>query len=110
MESVNHHRKDFDTLVDALNDLNRRGYSGNLKLGADYLEETERALTLYPENFRVVESYRFEGMTDPADNSVVYAIESNDGEFKGVLVTAYGTYADEISPELIRALEIDEQH
>ncbi len=110
MESVNHHRKDFDTLVDALNDLNKRGYAGNLKLSADYLEEPERALTLYPEHFRVVESYRFEGMTDPADSAVVYAIESNTGDFKGVLVTAYGVYADEISPELIRALEIDEQH
>lgn len=110
MGNVNRHRKDFDTLVETLNDLSRRGYSGNLKLRSDYLEEPEKQLMLYPEQFKVVESYRFEGMSDPADNSVVYAIESNDGFFKGVLVNAYGVYTDTTSSELIRKLNIEEQH
>lgn len=110
MESVNHHRKDFDTLVEALQDLNRRGYSGNLKLRDDFLEETERKLMLYPSNFIVVESYRFEGPSDPGDNTVVYAIESNEGDFKGVLVSGYGAYSDGVSSELIKKLNITEQH
>lgn len=110
MDSVNHHRKDFDTLVDALNDLSKRGYSGNLKLREDFLEETERKLVLYPSNFKVVESYRFEGPSDPGDNVVVYAIESNEGDFKGVLVSGYGVYTDGASSELIEKLEIDNYH
>jgi hypothetical protein len=110
MESVNHHRKDFDTLVEALQDLNNRGYSGNLKLRDDFLEESERKLMLYPSNFTVVESYRFEGPSDPGDNTVVYAIESNDGDFKGVLVSGYGAYFDSASAELIKKLEITHYH
>lgn len=110
MENNNEHRKDFDTMVEALNDLNKRGYTGNLKLRTDYLEESEKNLVLYPQNFKVVECYRFEGMTDPADNSVIYAIESNTGDFKGVLVNAYGVYTDDASSELIKKLDITEQH
>lgn len=110
MDSINHHRKDFDSLVDALNDLNKRGYSGNLKLREDFLEETERNLVLYPSNFKVVESYRFEGPSDPADNCVVYAIESNSGDFKGVLVSGYGVYFDGASKDLIERLNIDNMH
>ena len=110
MKSVNEHQRDFDTLVEALNDLNKRGYSGNLKLRENYLEESAKQLKLYPEQFKVVESYRFEGMTDPGDNSVVYAIESNEGDFKGVLVNAYGVYTDSASSELIKKLNITEQH
>jgi hypothetical protein len=42
-------------------------------------------------------------MTDPADNSVVYAIESDNGT-KGVLVNAYGVYADTLSADMITKL------
>jgi hypothetical protein len=42
-----------------------------------------------PEDFEIVEVYRFEGNSDPADEAVVYAIESNRGH-KGVLVNGYG--------------------
>lgn len=107
---LNHHRKGFDTLVEALADLSKRGYSGNLKLHGNALREEEKELMLYPETFKVVESHRFEGMSDPDDNSVVYAIESLDGKFKGVLVNAYGVYSNGISSELIRKLEIDTFH
>lgn len=110
MESVNEHQRDFDTLVEALEDLNKRGYSGNLKLREEFLEEPERKLMLYPANFKVVECYRFEGPSDPGDNSVVYAIESNSGDYKGVLVNAYGAYSDGASSELIKKLDITEHH
>lgn len=107
---MEHHRKGFDTMVEALNDLAGRGYSGNLKLREHYLEDEERKLMLYPEHFKVVESYRFEGMSDPEDNSVIYAIESLDGSFKGVLVNAYGAYAERASSDMIRKLEIETYH
>ncbi len=110
MDNMEHHRKGFDTMVEALNDLAKRGYSGNLKLREHYLEDEERKLMLYPEHFKVVESYRFEGMSDPEDNSVIYAIESLAGDFKGVLVNAYGAYAERASSDMIRKLEIETYH
>ena len=110
MDNMEHHRKGFDTMVEALNDLTKRGYSGNLKLREHYLEEEERKLMLYPEQFKVVETYRFEGMSDPEDNSIIYAIESLDGTFKGVLVNAYGAYAERASSDMIRKLDIETYH
>lgn len=110
MDNMEHHRKGFDTMVEALADLAKRGYKGNLSLREHYLEDAEAQLMLYPEHFKVVEAYRFEGMSDPEDNSVVYAIESLDGKFKGVLVNAYGAYAERASSDMIRKLNIDEYH
>ena len=37
--------------------------------------------------------YRFEGTSDPDDMSIVYALEGSDGT-RGILVDAFGTYAD----------------
>ena len=45
------------------------------------------------------EVHRFEGNTDPEDESVLYAIRTPDG-LHGTLVGAFGTYADEMSVEM----------
>ncbi len=72
-------------------------------LAGNYVACKELSLTLHPEQFTIREYYRFEGMTDPADSSVVYAIESDHG-VKGVLVNAYGVYADSLSSDMITKL------
>ncbi len=95
--------KQFETLTDALSDLKERGYVYNFNLTGNYLECKELDLTLHPEQFAIAEYYRFEGPTDPADNSVVYAIEADNGT-KGVLVNAYGVYADSLSADMITKL------
>ena len=41
----------------------------------------------------VVDFMRFEGASDPADNTILYVIETTDG-VKGTLIDAYGSYAD----------------
>jgi hypothetical protein len=93
----------YEILTDALADLQERGYVYNFNLAENVLEFKELNLTLHPEQFSITEYYRFEGMTDPADNSVVYAIESDAGA-KGVLVNAYGVYADSLSSDMITKL------
>jgi len=42
---------------------------------------------------KIVGFSRFEGDSDPGDNSIVYMIETKDGK-RGTLVDAYGVYAD----------------
>jgi len=37
--------------------------------------------------------YRFEGISNPDDMSVIYAVETDDGT-RGTLIDAFGTYAD----------------
>ena len=55
------------------------------------------------EDFDVDETHRFEGMSSTDDNSVLYAISSKDG-IKGLLVDAYGVYAENISEAMRRKL------
>ena len=43
-------------------------------------------------------------MSDPDDQSIVYAISSLDGHIKGILVNAYGPTASALTQELVRKL------
>jgi len=99
----------YDTVTAALTDLVNRGYNLDFNLTSEALECKSINLQLMPEEFEIEEVYRFEGMTDPADSSVVYAISSNLGNLKGVLVDGYGVYAENISPELLNKLKIHHQ-
>lgn len=46
-----------------------------------------------PDELLILKVYRFEGISDPNDMSVLYTIKTNDGK-KGLLVDAFGTYAE----------------
>jgi hypothetical protein len=48
---------------------------------------------LRPEDLVIREVHRFEGISDPDDMAVVYAIESTAG-VQGALIDAFGVYAD----------------
>lgn len=96
-----------DTMVGTLEDLKEQGFTYDFNLTAHSLEvhkDDGICLTLSPEDFNIVQVYRFEGMTDPSDMSILYAIESKDG-LKGTLVSSYGVYADAMSNEMIRKLD-----
>ena len=95
----------YDTLTEALNDLKERGYTEDFSLRPYCLECKAKEIEIHPENFVVDEFYRFEGMTNPDDNSVLFAITSSDG-LKGTLVDAYGVYAENLSPEMSTSLHL----
>jgi hypothetical protein len=61
---------------------------------------------LTPDQFHVDQLHRFEGMTSPDDSAILFAISSSQG-VKGLLVDAYGMYADALSPTMIKKLTID---
>ncbi len=42
-----------------------------------------------PQDVSIVNHYRFEGMSDPGDNNILYEIATSDG-MQGILVTPYG--------------------
>lgn len=97
----------YDTVSAAVNGLKTRGYETDFNL-------SENCLICHGDkydvnDFEIVEVYRFEGNTDPADEAVVYAIESLNGK-KGVLVTGYGTSAEGVSAEMAKKLTIGREH
>jgi hypothetical protein len=97
--------KSYNTVTEALADLKKRGYTEDFNLKPHCLHCESMNIQVNPENFTVDEFYRFEGMSNPDDNSIVFAISSDHG-VKGTLVDAYGMYADNLSEPMIRKLAI----
>ncbi len=95
--------KTYDTLTEALEGLRKEGFIQDYNLKHDYLHCQPDDVELRPADFDIVNVYRFEGMTDPGDETVLYAIEAKNGN-KGTLVDAYGMYAEAISTEMAQKL------
>ena len=98
--------KTFETLSEAISHLKKNGYHEDFNLHPDWIECIPLDLRLKPEQFHIDEVHRFEGMTNPDDNEVLYAISSSGG-VKGLLIDAYGVYSQSISPEMLQKLKID---
>lgn len=96
----------YDTVSEAVKGLKQRGYSIDFNLEADRISCKDPLLSLHPSEFVITEVYRFEGNSDPADEAIVYAIESGKGP-KGVLVNGFGPTADEIGEEMVEKLRIN---
>lgn len=47
-----------------------------------------------PSEVNILEHFRQEGQSDPGDMSVIYGLQTQDGH-KGVLIDAFGTYANQ---------------
>ena len=95
--------KSYDTLTEALNGLRQEGFTQDYNLKSDCLYCQSDNVELRPADFDIVDVYRFEGMTDPGDETVLYAIEAKNGG-KGTLVDAYGAYAEAITPDMAEKL------
>ena len=93
----------YQTVTEAVAALSKRGYDANFNLTKEYLACSEHNLQLRADEFAIDETYRFEGETDPGDEMIVYAVSSHGG-VKGILVNAYGPYADEASADIIAKL------
>ena len=97
----------YDTVTEAVNELQKRGYTCdfNLNHDVDFLICNKTSTSLSPEDFDIDEIHRFEGDTDPGDETIVYAISSLDKEVKGIVVNAYGMYADSAASRIVKYLD-----
>lgn len=99
-------RYTYDTLSEAVNDLVIRGYT------TDFLIQEERecllckdnSLELSPEDFMIDEVYRFEGISDPGDESIVFAISSRNHNVKGLVINSFGADFGYRSSKLVEHL------
>ena len=93
----------YDTVTDAVNGLKKRGFTLDFNLEENCIVCQEGKFE--PDKFEITEVYRFEGDSDPADEAVVYGIESSNG-LKGVLVNGYGISADAMTSDMAQKLNI----
>jgi hypothetical protein len=96
--------EDMKTLASCLNKLVLDGYTEDFKVNEKGLYSLQTEKLYKPEDVHVVNFYRFEGASDPADNSILYAIETGEG-IKGTLIDAYGPYAEPLVTTFMKKVE-----
>jgi hypothetical protein len=84
--------KTYETMTEALEDLQKRGFTANFGFLNNTFQALDSGKAFQAGDLTIVEHHRFEGVSDPDDMSVVYAIEAADGT-RGILVDAFGVYA-----------------
>lgn len=100
-------RKNYDTVTEAMADLKSLGYTLDFSILTDEKECLichSTSTVLSPDEFEIDSFYRFEGDSDPGDEMIVYAISSIKNNVKGVVVNAYGMYADNASSKIVKKL------
>jgi hypothetical protein len=88
-----------------LSNLEEQGFRDQYKLEKGRLHCLTTGSIFSPQDVKAVNFYRFEGVSDPDDMAILYAIETKDGR-KGTLIDAYGFYADEEIGEFMQNVEI----
>lgn len=94
----------YDTLSEAIEGLKAEGYTEDFNLKRSCIECTTLNLELSPDESEIDQQLRFEGMSNPDDSSILYAISSTNNRVKGLLVDAYGVYADSLTQEMVEKL------
>lgn len=95
----------LSTLSEQMDALYKEGYTLDLSIDGNKLKATDIANQAYePEEVSIDHTFRFEGQSNPADMSILYAISLPDGE-KGQLVDSYGTYNSADISAFIKAVE-----
>lgn len=96
--------RSYDTLSQAVNDLQARGYTDELTLHDECVICNGGNTALHPDDFIIDEFHRFEGESNPSDESIVYAISSAKHDVKGVLVNAFGPGASSLNQAMVAKL------
>lgn len=96
-------RSHYGTITEAIELLRKEGYTIDFNLEQNCI--VCHPDKFHPEDFEIVDVYRYEGDTDPADETTVYAIESKTG-LKGILVNGYGPSSNSMSAAMLNKLKI----
>ncbi|MES2417382.1 MAG: hypothetical protein V4541_04290 [Bacteroidota bacterium] len=87
---------EMNTLSQVLEKLRLSGKDNEIRMSDHGKMQSVSLNKIYaPEELTIIKTYRFEGMSDPADSSVLYIVSDKDKE-TGYILDAYGTYSDNV--------------
>ncbi len=101
---MNSTTEDMKTPASCINKLVGEGYTLNFRVVENGMTDDHSDHIYTPEEVEITDFYRFEGASDPDENSILYAIRTMDGK-KGTITDAYGTYADPTVTRFIKLIE-----
>jgi hypothetical protein len=85
--------KNFDTISEATRQLQLQGFTDRFEMEGDRLKNLETGDTYSPDELKILEMHRFEGISNPSDMSILFAVETADGR-RGNIISSYGTYGN----------------
>ena len=98
----------YDTLTEALHDLEDRGFTHEFEFNQTGCYDSETGHRLLPDDMKILEHHRFEGESSSGDSSVVYAVECSDGT-KGSIIDSYSIYSNSFLTEFLKQVELMEE-
>lgn len=76
------------------------GFKDQYRIADGELENLSSKKRYAPNEVMILREHRYEGMSNPADMSILYVIETLDGS-KGTLLASYGATADNLVNEFM---------
>ena len=92
------------TITDITRQLLEKGFTEDFIMSNDDLKAKSTGDLFKPSEVQIVKHYREEGTTDPADMSIVYAVETSNG-IKGTIVVGYGPNSDTPFSDFMQKVE-----
>lgn len=97
-------KESFGTLSETINSLIKLGYIHDFNIQEECIVCHHANIKLLPSEFQIDKVYRFEGVSNPDDQSILYVISSSKFNVKGVLVNGYGISFDEETSKVVEKL------
>lgn len=79
--------------IDKLQFYQSKGYTSNYKMQDGKLLDIENGISFSSDEIVIVDEYRYEGMSNPSDMSILYVLEVAH-KSKGIILMPYGPSAD----------------
>lgn len=94
----------YETVTEAIQSLRDLGYTADFNLQPNGIACNAAHSFFLPSEFVIDKVFRFEGITDPADEMILYAISALSENKKGLLLDGYGVYSDQLTNEMVNKL------
>lgn len=87
-------------IAEAIIDLQLRGFDQDFVIKNEHILCVQDSELISPDDFEVIDTYKFDGAKRQRDNYVIYAIRSMHNNLKGILLTSYSTFNKGLSIHL----------
>jgi hypothetical protein len=84
--------------------LQEKGFNEEFQIAGEGLKALSSGKIYQPQDLKILEHFRYEGITNPDDEAVMYVVETNDG-LKGIIVDAFGIYANSELADFMKKVE-----
>lgn len=98
----------MNTLTETIEKFRAKQFIHDFNIKDNLLISPDTNESFKPEDVMIERTGRYEGDSNPDDMSIIYGITANSGT-QGILIDAYGTYANPKISEFIKSVPVKEK-